>query len=124
MCRMAFNRRGTLRRFRASLIVVAVSDMFVFGKGGWFSGELFLGGGDDFVRIEKGAGPAHIADFAAGATSGDVIDVSAYFSSFGSLTAQSSQHGNDVMIHLGHKDQLVLEHVSLSALNAGDFLFA
>jgi len=100
------------------------SDTFVFGKGGSLSGDLFLGLGDDFVRLEKGAGTAHIADFAAGATGGDVIDVSAFFSGIGDLMAHSSQHGSDVVINLGHNDQLVLEHVNLSALNAGDFFFA
>jgi hypothetical protein len=100
------------------------SDMFVFGEGGNLSGDLFLGAGDDLVRIEKGSGTAHIADFGAGATGGDVIDLSAYFSGIGDVMAHSSQHGNDVVINLGHKDQLVLEQLNLSALNAGDFIFA
>jgi hypothetical protein len=99
------------------------ADTFVFGKDGSLAGDLYLGGGDDLVRIEKGAGTAHIADFAAGPASGDVIAVSAFFSSFGELAAHSSQHGTDVVIDLGHKDQLILEHLNLGALTAGDFLF-
>jgi len=48
------------------------ADTFVFGKGGNLAGDVFLGGGDDLVRIENGSGTSHIADFAAGAGSGDV----------------------------------------------------
>src|SRR5262249_39766315 len=100
----------------------AGADTFVFGKGGTLAGDLFLGDGDDFVRIENGSGTTHIADFAAGAASGDVIDVSAFFSSFSALKAHSHQQGNDVVIDLDRNDQLVLEHVQLTTLNAGDFL--
>jgi hypothetical protein len=100
------------------------SDTFVFGHGGTLAGDLFLRGGDDFVRIENGAGTAHIADFAAGAAGGDVIDVSAFFSSFGELQAHSKQQSNDVLITLDHNDKLVLENVQLGALNADDFFLA
>ena len=110
-------------RIVGDVVLGAGADTFIFAKGGSFAGDLYLGGGDDFVRLEKGAGTAHIADFAAGVAGGDVIDMSAYFSSFGNLMAHSSRHGNDVVIDLGHNDQLVLGHLKLSTLNAGDFLF-
>jgi hypothetical protein len=55
---------------------------------------------------------------------GDVINVSAFFSKFDALKAYSTQRGNDVIIDFGHGDQLVLEHVKLNALNAGDFILA
>lgn len=55
------------------------TDTFVFSKGGSLVGDLYLGGGDDLVRYEKGAGIEHVADFAAGATGGDVIDVLGFF---------------------------------------------
>ena len=100
------------------------ADVFVFGGGGSLAGSLSLGGGDDLVRIERGAGTARIADFAAGLLVGDVIDVSAFFSSFGQLTAHSRQRGSDVIIDLGRHDALVLGHVQLAALHANDFLFA
>src|SRR5262249_9794012 len=51
------------------------ADTFVFGKGGTLAGGLFLGGGDDLVLVERGSGASVIADFAAGAASGDTIDV-------------------------------------------------
>ena len=100
------------------------ADTFVFGKGGSLAGDLYLGAGNDLVRFEKGAGIEHIADFAAGTAGGDVINVSAFFSNFDALKAHSTQHGNDVIIDFGHGDQLVLEHVTLNALNAGDFILA
>ncbi len=100
------------------------ADTFVFGKGGILNGELFLGGGDDLVRIEDGSGTSQIADFAAGPSSGDVIDVHAFFSSFGALKAHSHQNGQDMIINLDNNDNLNLLNVHLSALNANDFLFA
>src|SRR5262245_2762933 len=99
------------------------ADTFVFGKGGTLAGNLFLGGGDDLVRVERGSGTSAIADFVAGSASGDTIDVSAFFSTFAELAAHSRQSGNDVIIDLGHHDQLILGNVQLSVLNAGDFLF-
>jgi hypothetical protein len=98
------------------------ADAFVFANGGTLAGDLFLGGGDDFVRIENGAGTSHIADFAAGAAGGDVIDLSAFFSSFGALKAHSQQQGADVVITLAHNDKVVLENVQLGVLSADDFL--
>jgi hypothetical protein len=100
------------------------ADSFVFARGGSLAGDLSLGGGDDLVRIERGAGTARIADFAAGLPVGDVVDVSAFFSSFGQLTAHSHQRGSDVVVDLGHHDTLVLRQVQLTALHANDFLFA
>ena len=99
------------------------ADTFVFGQGGTVSGDLFLGDGDDVVRIENGSGTSHIADFAAGDSNDDAIDVSAFFSKFKDLQAHSKQQGADVIIALDHNDKLVLENVQLSSLNSGDFLF-
>lgn len=99
------------------------ADTFVFGKGGTVAGGVFLGGGDDHVVVENGSGTTRIADFVAGGASGDVIDVSAFFASFGSLQAHSSQRGGDVVIALDHNDKLELANVLLSTLDPGDFLF-
>ena len=99
------------------------SDTFVFGRGGSLSGDLFLGDGDDLVVVENGSGRSRIADFAAGAAGGDVVDVSDFFASFGALLARSHQQGSNVVIMLDHNDRLILENVQLSALNGGDFLF-
>ena len=75
------------------------------------------------MYIEKGSGSMRIADFAAGPTFGDVVDISAFYSNFIDLLAHTQQVGNDVVIGLGHKDQLVLENVTLGALNSDDFKF-
>ena len=99
------------------------ADTFVFGKGGQVQGDVFLGEGDDLVVIENGAGSAEIADFAAGDTGGDVLDVSAFFTSLAELQAHSQQQGSDLRVALDHNGTLVLNNVQLSALNTGDFLF-
>src|SRR5262245_65848650 len=65
------------------------ADTFVFGQGGTVSGDLFLGGGDDVVRIENGSGTSHIADLAAGNSNGDAIDGSPFFSKFNHPQAPS-----------------------------------
>ena len=99
------------------------ADTFVFGKGGTVASTVFLGGGDDLVRVKNGAGEAEVADFGAGGSGGDVADVSSFFASFSELQSHSHQSGDDVVIDLDHNDRLVLMNVQLSALNAGDFLF-
>jgi hypothetical protein len=109
-------------RIVGDVILGGGDDMFVFGRGGSLAGDLLLGSGDDLVVVENGSGTSRVDDFAAGA-GGDVIDVSDFFASFGALMAHSQQQGSNVVITLDHNDRLVLEHVSLGALNAGDFLF-
>jgi hypothetical protein len=99
------------------------NDAFVSGKGSSFADELFLGGGDDLVRVEKGSSSLRIADFSPGNSSGDVIDISAFYSNFTDLMSHSHQVGDNVIIDLGHNDQLVLENVNQGALTAGDFQF-
>jgi hypothetical protein len=99
------------------------NDTFIFGKRGSLQGDLFLRGGDDLVCVDKGAGIARVADFVAGDTSGDAIDLSAFFASFSEIEARISQNGSDVVINLGHGNRLVLEQVQMSQLNANDFLF-
>jgi hypothetical protein len=55
---------------------------------------------------------------------GDLIDVSQFFSNFAALSAHTHQIGNDVVISLDPRDQLVLVGVQTSALHAFDFHFA
>jgi hypothetical protein len=98
-------------------------DTFVFGGGGTVAGDVFLGDGNDLVIIENGSGRAVIEDFVAGNASGDQIDVSEFFSSFGEVTAHSQQRGSNVVINLDNNDTLVLSNVQLSVLTGGDFLF-
>jgi hypothetical protein len=98
------------------------ADTFVFATGGAVHGTVVLGGGDDIARIENGSGRTVIADFAAGAASEDVVDISAFFASFDEVQTHSRQRGSDVVITLDHNDTLILEDVQLSALNVDDFL--
>jgi hypothetical protein len=98
------------------------ADSFVFGKGGTLAGDLLLGDGDDLVLIENGAGKIGIADFSA--AGGDVVDVSAFFSTFGELTAHSHQSSGDVVVNLDNNDTLVLANLQLTVLSAGDFVFS
>jgi hypothetical protein len=97
-------------------------DTFVFGRGGSVAGDVSLGGGADLVDIENGAGTASVADFAAGALGNDIIDVSAFFSSFDELLAHTGQCGGDVVINLDRNDTLVMENVALANLSVGDFI--
>jgi hypothetical protein len=85
-------------------------------------GNLDLGGGDDTVRIENGSGTTNIASFAAGASSNDVIDLSAFFSNFAELDAANDLTGTNVVIALDNNDSLVLTNLQ-GTLNAGDFFF-
>ena len=89
---------------------------------GTLAGDLLLGGGGEFVLIENGAGKISIADFSA--AGGDVVDVSAFFSSFEDLTDRSRQSNGDVVIDLDHNDRLLLVNVQLTELNGGDFVFS
>jgi hypothetical protein len=117
-----FVNRGTLV---GDAYMGAGDDSFVAGKGGTLSGTLTLGDGDDLIVFEKGGGKLVVTDFAAGAASDDVIDVSAFgFASFDQMMAKASQSGTDVILKLGAKDQIVLENVSLGTLSADDFSFA
>jgi hypothetical protein len=100
------------------------NDTFVFAKGGVLTGTLDLGdaGTDtDNVRIENGSGTAIIANFDAGLSGSDQIDVSAFFSNFQELQGAISQSGADLIVALDSNDTLVLTGVS--AVDTGDFIF-
>jgi hypothetical protein len=91
----------------------AGDDTFVFGKGGHVAGDVYLGSGNDHVVVENGSGVSHIADL----STGDKVDVSAFFSNFSQLANHIAQHGDDVVVSLGHNDTLVLEHTQIANLN-------
>ena len=97
------------------------ADTFIFGDGGSLDGDLFLGAGNDLVVIQDGAGTVEIADFTAGPSKADVIDVRLFNLSFDQLNIQQS--GNDTIIELDADDQLVLKDTLASSLSASDFLF-
>ena len=96
----------------------AGADQFVFGKGGSLAGQLFLGDGNDIVRIENGSGASQIDDFETGH---DVINVSAFFSNFSQVVANSTDSSGGMVITLDNNDELTL--LGVHALNASDFSF-
>src|SRR5262249_25293421 len=111
-------------RIEGNVVLGDGADEFVFGKGGTLVGNLFIGGGNDLVVVENGCGTARITDFVAGGGSHDVVDVSAFFSSFANLVANSNDTSEGVAITLDPNDVLVLVGVSKSDLSTGDFSFA
>jgi hypothetical protein len=98
-------------------------DTYVAARGGELRGVIFSGDGDDTFVFHDGSGRTQVADFEAGAGSGDVLDVSAFgFDSFADVTAATQQNGSDLVIELDRNDQIVLSGVSLGALHENDFL--
>src|SRR5262249_28546797 len=110
-------------RIEGNVVLGDGADEFVFGKGGTLVGDLRLGDGNDLVVVENGCGTARITDFVAGAGTDDVINVSAFFSSFASLIANSNNTSEGVAIALDANDVLVLVGVSKNHLTTDDFSF-
>ncbi|MCH8617480.1 hypothetical protein LZ016_15385 [Sphingomonas sp. SM33] len=103
----------------------AGSDSFVAGKNSSLDGILRMGDGDDLIVFEKGGGKLTIADFTAGASTDDVIDLSGLgCHSLADVLSHASQSGADVVLKFGAKDQIVLQDVTLASLAADDFSFA
>lgn len=62
-----------------------------------------------------------MADFTVGGA-GDSVDVSAFYSDFNQVLANSRQQGGDVVIGLDRNDTLVLKNVDLNTLTDADFV--
>lgn len=87
-------------------------------KGG--NDVLFGEAGADRFVFEHGSGGDVIGDFAHGE---DTIDVSAFhFASFADLQSHFVQNGDDGAIDLGGGDFIVLQHTSMTSLDAADFV--
>jgi Ca2+-binding RTX toxin-like protein len=94
-------------------------------RGGAGNDTLSGGAGGDHFVFAFGDGFDTVTDFTPGNTSGDVIDLHGYgVTSFADLAAHMSQAGADVLIDLDAQNQIVLQHVTLTQLNAGDFLLS
>jgi hypothetical protein len=86
---------------------------------------LIGGAGDDRFVFACGDVRDVVADFVAGDSSGDVIDLRGYgITSFAELDARMSQVGSDVVIVLDADDRITLQNVSEGSLDAADFAFA
>ena len=81
------------------------------------------GANDTFV-FHAGFGLDSITDFAAGAGIGDVIQVdTSLFANFAAITSHAQQVGANTVITLDAGNAITLNNVTLSNLNANDFLF-
>ncbi|MCV6586076.1 MAG: hypothetical protein OIF47_11125, partial [Marinibacterium sp.] len=78
--------------------------------------------GDDIFVLAPGQGDDTILDFEKGvdASSGDKIDVSAYLVNFAQIRF-TTQGANDLLVEIGN-ETVLLENVSVSALDASDFI--
>jgi Ca2+-binding RTX toxin-like protein len=95
----------------------AGNDLLDGGKG---ADVLFGQAGNDTFRFEHGTGGDVIGDFTHGADKIDVHDFG--FASFAALQSHFVQNGTDGAIDLGGGDFVVLQGVTMSSLDGGDFV--
>lgn len=92
--------------------------------GGTGNDTLTGGGGNDKFVFHNGDGLDTITDFVAGDASGDIIDLHGYgIANFAALQPLISQVGNDTLIAFDPDNHIVLQNVTMTQLNGGDFLF-
>ena len=102
---------------------------YFYGRGG--VDYMYGNAGDDTFHHEVGYGNDFVADFLAGAASGDRIEVQvtgpqgfgAGMDTFAEVIAASAQVGADTVITFNAANKLTLSNVTLGNLNAGDFVF-
>jgi Ca2+-binding RTX toxin-like protein len=112
-----------------TLIGGAGNDQFAAGPGndtivGGGGIDVMGGGpGDDIFVFRPGDGIDYIADFVAGDSSGDTLDIDGFgVATFADLQNHMSQNGNDVRIFFDNDNQIMLQNVLLAQLNENDFL--
>lgn len=94
-------------------------------NGGLSSDTLSGGAGDDSFQFRFGDGLDVITDFAPGAGSNDVIVLRDYgLANFTALQALMSQVGSDTLIAFDEQNHILLQNVTLSQLNSGDFVLS
>ena len=90
--------------------------------GGAGNDTLTGAGGEDLFVFAPGRGSDRVADFAAGAEAGDVVDLRAFdIAGFDALLARASEVDGSTVIDLGGGQTLTLTGVSNASLTAGDF---
>ena len=95
------------------------NDVLAGGGGNDF---LAGGAGNDTFVFKAGFGQDTVADFTAGAASGDVIEIQdGLFADFAAVQAVSAQVGSDVVITVDASNTITLQNVTLATLNQNDF---
>ena len=99
------------------------NDILIGGAG---DDTLDGGTGSDLFIVGAGEGNDVIDGFVAGAASNDVIDLTGLSSvnSFAQLQALGSDNGTDTTFEFSIDDSLVIRNVTLTSLNAEDFVLA
>jgi Ca2+-binding RTX toxin-like protein len=93
-------------------------------EGGAGNDTLTGNAGNDTFVFHAGFGLDTISDFSAGAAIGNVIQVDAsLFADFAAIQSHASQVGSNTVITYDAGNTITLTGVSISALNANDFLF-
>jgi Ca2+-binding RTX toxin-like protein len=94
------------------------------GRGG--NDTLTGGAGNDTFVYVDGDGADIITDFVAGASSPDKIDLTGVSGvhSLADILALATQNGSSTVISFGGGNTITLQNVTLSNLNADDFIFA
>ena len=94
------------------------------GAGG---NDLLIGGsGNDTFFFKAGSGHDVIADFEAGPTGGDVIQLQNYgFTSFNQIKSYLTDYAEGAVLRMpGHDDTVLIRGIKVSQLTADDFKFA
>ncbi len=96
------------------------NDLLVGGRGN----DMLTGGdGDDQFVFSTGDGFDTVTDFTPGAGSGEVLSLHGYgVPDFTALQGLMSQVGSDTLITFDDQNHILLQHVALAQLNAGDFI--
>ena len=86
--------------------------------------DLLVGAaGDDTFVFKFGDGVDRVANFVAGDSSGDLIELHGYgIASFAELQPHMNQSSADVVINFDASNQITLQNVMLGQLNQHDFL--
>ncbi len=93
--------------------------------GGTGNDTLTGGTGDDRFIFAAGDGLDTVTDFTPGDSGGDTLEIHGYgITTFADLQPYMSQVGNDTLIAFDAQNHILLQNVTMTALNAGDFVLA
>jgi len=106
----------------ADLIDGGAGDDFVDGRAG---NDMLAGGaGNDIFNFANSCGQDSISDFAAGAESDDVLDITAFgFADFSAVLAATTNVNGNAVIALDADDSITLVGVTPAQLHPHDFYF-